>query len=478
MFNDKEGSPESQVGRTQEKIAEVIEKAGERSLEESCALWEKTLSIITRENDNGRGRIHHAKTISEVDTKKGGVELDHFAEGGIGFRRLEDGKLLLTSDAHGDFESLSYAIKEFITRKEQGEKVYFGFSGDFCSSDTDKDRLGLAEAVYALKNLYPNDVFIEPGNADKGSIPLFIGLGTDIAKKYLGEDFNQLENKTTEIMDQFYLEQFGKTLAELQKQVDNGTDDEKANAKKILGPQKFLRHTLIGALFLQEARASGAEKLDFKEFNKDFIYAELKDFLKVDKQSPVLERFLARPLISATQDYKSEKQTSIDAEKIKNAFEVYRKLAKAFDNVPVINIINTPNGNITLSHSWPIKLDEIGKLTYDNIDQIYTAWTKYSPGVEGIKQDKLFHDRYGASELSKWFSKNNIVIGQFGHNHGNRLEELPDGELRIETCISAKRAPKEQGPEIMLTQAGFAEVDISKINDPKSAIEFKSAKNN
>jgi len=90
---------------------------------------------LRRKKIHGEGRISEASNIGEI---KRGKE-KKISEGAITYLQVEDDAVILNaSDAHGSFEDLSKAIKEFVERKERGEHVYFNFSGDLSSGDVDE----------------------------------------------------------------------------------------------------------------------------------------------------------------------------------------------------------------------------------------------------------------------------------------------------------------------------------------------------
>lgn len=468
---------ESEQGELSKRLFEIIERAGTRNTHEAIELWNKAKDQLNKESRRGEGRIHHAETIDDIVV--GEKDSRHFQEGAIGYHKINDGEVICTSDSHGDFASLSGALEEFIRRKENGEQVYFNFSGDFSASDSGKDRIKIAEALYALKLTYPNEVFIESGNADRGHIPLFVGLGSEIAQKYLDKESYQLfEDQANRLTDEYFREQFAASPAELKEKFEQTQDEnEKKKIKKILGITRFTKEVFMGAAFLGEARACGLDKFDPKDFSAKFLFGELKDFLGCKKPSAILDRYIARNLISATQDYKIARSTAIDPDKIKKAFSVYRRLSEVTENIPSINLINTPQGNIVLSHSWPVKMERLAELVYDPVEQRQAAWTKFMAEQQGIFEEKVYHSRYGPDVLAQWFKKNNVLLGQFGHNHGNRIDQLSQGTYRLEVSTS-QRAKKEAG---ILQQPGYAVIKIDKLkelsnNHPEKVIEFKPIK--
>jgi hypothetical protein len=433
---------------------EILDLAGKRTFEESQKLFDNVASVQNHAQRNGEGRIHNAETIADIDVKQGKGEIRHFNEGGIEYHKLETGKIICISDVHGDFDSLSKALAVFISRKEAGEDVYFNFSGDFSSSDFGGNRIESIEALFAAKEKFPNEVFIEAGNADRAHVPLFAGLGSEIIKKYLGEDvYRKFEEKALAAKEEYYKEVQAKN-----------PDDPKAIDKIKPFIEAFGKEIFLGALFLKEARAAGLKPMDAKDFSPEFIYDKFKNeiFKLGTGSSAVLRKHLGRNLVATTQEYKLKSEIEVEKDMIKDAFEHYLRISKAINNSAVVNIINTQNGNMIFSHTWPAKFRNLNELVYDPINQRKAAWHNFDPELSGTKElVKDDHYAVGPDILAEWFEKNKVALGAFGHHHNNRINPLPFG-IRIEVITNSKRAGKSAGE---LKEAAYAEINIEHLGE-------------
>lgn len=443
---------------------EIIERAGNRSNAEMGSLLRDVRAIMSSENRFGQGRIHHAETIDDIEAGN----LDHFQEGGVGFRKLETGTIICASDAHGDFDSISGALEAFIERVESGEDVYFNFSGDMATSDTDNNRLRIMEAVYAAKAKYPERVMIETGNGDRGNIAFFIGPLAEIMERELDpEEFQQILGKA-ESFKQEYIDEM------LAKAEDPTIEPKEAEKFKGLAAKAdkavMTKHMFLGALMMNEATLTGNSPALNQEFLPKFIYAVIKHVLGLEKQtSAVLNKHIIRPLIEGTTkpSWHAERQTVLDPEKIRSIVSTYNELAGVVENVPVANIIRTPQGNLLLEHGSPVGIDRIGDLTYDRLAGLQSSWTKFKPELEAYDWPDPAHlPTHGKADLHKWLEKNNVLLMQCGHNHGNRIDDMGDNHWRMEVATT-KRAHSKDGEGGVLEEPAYGEINLANLSQLK-----------
>ncbi|PIY96829.1 MAG: hypothetical protein COY66_02790 [Candidatus Kerfeldbacteria bacterium CG_4_10_14_0_8_um_filter_42_10] len=462
----------------EEVEAEILDKAGNRTLEESQELMAESTSLLEKRQRDGEKRICHADTVDDINTAKGTnsrgekVEMQRFQEGGVGYAKINGGEMIMTSDIHGGKDNLTVPLKEFLERVAKGENVYFSCSGDITNEGNDK--LGSLEALLAAQQKYPDRVFITPGNADRRGTSLFVGLVPEISQKYLpAETFEDIEKETESILKRLWQEQ----KEQVEKELEGKPDDQKLK-KRLEKINEFATKKegrrmdydmIFGAVLMQAARHAGAEPFDAKQFATRQIYFDFKDLLGIEGKSTVLENSLGRALISATRKIKNPERKIGNPEEIKRVFELWRGVDKVLNKLPTMQIIDTPQGRMMVSHTQPAKIDSLSPYVYNPVDQQEALWHRYNPEIEGINEGKGHHTGYGPDVVAKFATRNKIALAQFGHTHANRQEVLEsDGHKVMRLELATSHRDKKNGPH-------YARVNLNRLDEvtghPENVIE-------
>ncbi|MEW6407666.1 MAG: hypothetical protein AB1465_03175 [Patescibacteria group bacterium] len=233
------------------------------SMQESEKIIAEGLAAAERKRARAEGRISFAKNVSEIrherhDGKK-------IAEGAVSYIKVEnDAVIINASDAHGSFDDLMAAIKEFVQRRERGEHIYFNYSGDVSSGDVDQV-IPCIEALASLQAKYPNEVTIEFGNGERRGTSLLVGLAREATKRFAPELDTYLETRTQELVDQFAKE-------------NNITDPKKA---------KRSFNIFYASELLRLARMGGAQPGRAHELNPEFLSRMFKALGGMEKAGGV-----------------------------------------------------------------------------------------------------------------------------------------------------------------------------------------------
>lgn len=148
-------SPES----AEEAKKEIFEKAGKRSYEEALQLLDTTHGILRYERASGKGRM--TPTIPS--------ETEYFHDQGIAFIPIEEGKLTIVGDIHGDSETVEQILNKtgFIENMVEGDRSQtIVFMGDYI--DRGPQDIRVMEILLDLKNHFPNNVVLIKADHEAG----------------------------------------------------------------------------------------------------------------------------------------------------------------------------------------------------------------------------------------------------------------------------------------------------------------------
>lgn len=349
--------------RTQEEwqdliLKDVLERPGQHSFEDSRALLGESLAAMRRiEKKTPEGSISRAENVNDIET--GGRK--NLKEGGVSYTATEDDATIINaSDAHGSFKDLKIAIADFIERMQKGENVYFNFSGDVSSGDTD-EVIPCLEALSSLRMKYPERVSTQFGNGDRRGASLVLGGAKEAVSRFSPQ------------LDEFLRSKFAE---------ENAGKPEQEGKKKGMEEKAF-----YGMELLKIARLSGSQALDPQTFNSQYLEQVMRG-LKLGNVS------LNEIKHIATDTMKGSRETypqDIQAEAVK-VFEYWKLMDQVLNDQPAITIYRTGNKIVLAIHAGFTDFHEgrIGNLCNNPQNQDKAAW------------DKLIHNEKEKGGIEKY----------------------------------------------------------------------------
>ncbi|PIR97509.1 MAG: hypothetical protein COT91_01065 [Candidatus Doudnabacteria bacterium CG10_big_fil_rev_8_21_14_0_10_41_10] len=440
--------------RTERILRDTLELAGQRTLEQSTALLRERLSAMERKKKKAEGAISEAGNINEITHPESPKKI---TEGAVTHTLIEDDAVILNaSDAHGNFDDLKIAIADFIKRKENGENVYFNYSGDVCSGDT-PGVVPVMEALASIQTKYPNEVTTEFGNGDRRSLSLFMGLPQEIAQRFHPDTHTFLDTRAKEI------------IAE-----ENAADAAEAQR---------LQNIAYGAEFFRLARLFGSAPMNTEEMNLPYVKTMLLQLNK-GQESPVIDRAI-RELNRASEPVRPHEKhgfqkslESVSAANVRNLFDYWRLNNQILNDQTGLSIYENSNARVLATHTGFLT-DRLSDIVYNPRAKDRTAWNKFiDPGKDEKPGsiEKFGFKSYTPEDMGQALEsispgeKPLVVI--VGHNHNNFAQEIPKSggpALRVENCVSShsKRAGEK---------AAYAEIKIQDLiaspDYPENAVTF------
>ena len=454
----EEKSPEQRIPA---RTREILEKSGHRTFEESEGLLQERLASTQRRKARGEGRLSSARTIDELKAEPSEKKV---LDGALAYLPIEnDAVIINASDAHGNFADLSVAIKTFIERKARGEKVYFNFSGDISSGDTD-NIVPAMEALSSLQARFPNEVTIETGNGDRRGTSLLLGYSREIAMRFAPELHQLLENAAEQKVQEYANEQKLEDAAQA------------APVKKIA----------YGAELARLARLAGAKPSTATDFNREYLAGLIKG-MTGGRKSQILSEMVGglgkqiEPL-RAWEQQEAQAQNQEVLRQARRIYEYWQLADKVMNEQPALAVYRSPDAAVLATHSgFAAGGKTLTEVAYSPKVYDQATWNKLIHTDKGEKPGDT--EKYGAFRsfdpieqgriLENILPKNQPAVLVVGHNHGNFTERLPLswGEaLRVENCVSSHK--KRAGE-----QAAYVEIDVGKLagskTTPEDAIAFK-----
>jgi len=454
-------------------ISEIIERAGERSFEESKIILEKQLSFLRQQKIRNEGRISRAKDITEINKTRGEKEISKVTEGAILYQKIEDDATIIDiSDLHGNKNALVTAVNSFTDLVNHQPHTYFNFSGDIGSGQPNK--IAINEILAEMQVNFPNNTIYEVGNGDRRGNSLFHGLGAEIAEKFSPELFTALSANVKKVLHRYQENQIVE------------------NADKEIQKRGWPFNVIFGAELLKAAKESGLEGLDDKELNPEFIFQIIKTAVSKDNAgySPTLTISLLKPLREALESptYFSEKtnrqnyqptiEKSLQGEALK-IFNYWRIQNAIYNEIPTHTFLESSNKIIMASHTGYVKgVDKLSELVHDPIKGGQAVWNKFikreeeKGSVEKYGQFISYNPEQLAEFISKISPSKKTVIVLAGHNHKNTAEYLPTASdrsiLRVETSsrFDGKKFIDARYLKINISQAGGDK------SNPELGLEF------
>lgn len=454
-FPEASLEPKSPEVRLQAWNTEILEKAGHHSFEESQSLLSERLASTERRKARYEGRLSNAKTLSELHARENERKV---LDGALAYIPVEENTIIINaSDAHGNFADLSIAIRGFLERKARGEKVYFNFSGDISSGDTD-NIVPAMEALSALQARFPDEVTIEPGNGDRRGTSLLLGYSREIAMRFAPELHSHLEK-----------------LAE-EKTAEYASEQKLETAKQA----GSLKKMLYGAELAHLARLAGSQAPLAQEFKRDFMKG-LYTGATGGRTSKVLSETIGRlgkqiePL-RPWEKAEAQKLPPQILEQAKQIFEYWQLADRALSEQPVLTVYDNPKATVLATHTgFAAGGATLGEIAYSPQVQDRAVWNKLIHPDQGEKPGSV--EKYGpyasydlvaqGRDLEKIMPEAKPTILLVGHNHGNFTENIPTSwgqALRVENCVSSH--PKRAG-----NSAAYVEVKIADMIDHSDNLE-------
>jgi hypothetical protein len=460
LFPETSLEPKSPAERLQLLKTEILDKAGNRSLEESKNLLAERLASTQRRKARGEGRLVSARTIEELPAESREKKI---LDGALAYITVEqDATILNASDAHGNFAALSLAIQDFLERKIRNEKIYFNFSGDISSGDIEQI-VPAMEALAGLEARFPDEVTIETGNGDRRGASLLLGYAREIAARYAPELHAYLEQTATTSIAAYAAEQ-------------------KLDSQQQAGPLKTI---FYGAGLAHLARLAGAITPTAEEFNREYL-KNLCAGAAGDRKSQVLSEAVGR-LGKQTEPLRTwEKKTaeSLTPELLKQAkqiFEYWQLADRVLNEQPVLAIYNSKDATVLATHTgFAAGGNGLGEIAYSPRAYDQATWNKLIHPQAGEKPGMV--EKYGpyisfdpaaqGQMLEQLLPQKRPAILVVGHNHGNFTETIPTSWgkiLRVENCVSSH--PKRAG-----SKAAYVEIRMQALaaspDHPENAVKF------
>jgi hypothetical protein len=468
--------------RGQLLISEIA-LAGKRDFNDSEKLLDEQLAAMTEEKQGQAGKISGIKNIDELRLAAG----EKIVEGAVSYTRVNDeARIEIMSDIHGSSQDLKKPMAEFAQQKLSGEKRYFNFLGDIGAGPHNK--VTINESFASLKKIYPQEVNINAGNADRRSASLFFGLPVEITQKFFPELYEILSKKTEEELRRFY---------QTRKVADSEID-------KKLKTQGFEYYTFFAANFLRAARESGAEPFKLKDFDvmyqvmrgavgmdirsgKTKIGADGKRYGEKKTETPNVFTFgVLRHLVEALKPEHKPRQDDLikddsSKEKILEVFNYWRKQNEIANEEPVISFYESDNTIVVCSHSGMVKeISGLGDLVDNEEFKTKATWNQFiKDEVAKLGEFDIYNQEDLGKFLGKIVPKGKNVIYVTGHNHGNKIEEIKvldqagkdsgNRAIRVEVCSGES---KNKEPKYIV-------IDLAKIKEGgelEQAVEYKDTK--
>lgn len=466
-----------------ELLISEVALAGKRNFRDSKKLLDEQLAATVEEKEGQAGKISGIKRIDELNLAEG----EKIVEGAVSYTRVDDeARIGIMSDIHGSSQDLEKPIAEFAQQKLSGEKRYFSFLGDIGAGPYNK--VIINEFFASLKKIYPKEVNINAGNADRRSASLFLGLPVEITQKFFPKLYEILNKKTEEELRRFY---------QARKVADSDID-------KKLQTQGMEYYTFFAAKFLRAARESGAEPFKLKDFDviyqvmrgasgmdirsgKTKIGADGKRYGEKKTETPMAFTFgVLRHLVEALKpEHKSRQDDLIKddnlKEKILEVFNYWRKQNEIANEEPVISFYESNDTVVVCSHSGMVnEINGLGDLVDNEEFKTKATWNQFiKDEVSKLGEFHIYNQEDLGKFLGKIVSKNKNVIYVTGHNHGNKIEkikvldqegkDLGNQAIRVEVCSGES---KNKEPKYIV-------IDLAKLKEGgelEQAVEFKDTK--
>ncbi|MBU0598670.1 hypothetical protein KKF61_06835 [Patescibacteria group bacterium] len=478
-FNaENEPTPEQRLKQWQK---EIIEKSGQRSIEESQQLMESHLNTLRRDRARHEGTISNTKNLADLKTKLNPEKNEtHLAEGAVEYKQIEnDASVICASDIHGSPEDLKTAVNDFLQRKSRGENVYFNYGGDFSSGP---QSIEVIEMLSALKKQFPKEVSIVTGNAERRGASLVTGAMVQAAEKYSPELFKHLE---------ILVEQ---TFARLRDEIEK-SNGQLPDLSAMMKKGSHLYNAIFSAQLLRAGREAGTPSIKPEDLNPEVLYQIIKTTckLKPDQQSDTLNQKILRPLVFARQgkgamtsreDRAIPEQAMLDDE-ARKITEYWQSINDLSNEQPTHTVLENDNGIIVGAHAGYVNgVDELGQIVHDPVKAGEAGWNKLYP--EGVPDDinksiARYGDYHAYTEKDFGQHWGNLadpekpLVVVVGHNHKNYSNEIPmtdsDGKQlnqNVRRVEVASGTPKNKEPK-------YVTIDTSKTGS-EQAVEYKSTK--